>query len=78
MFVSDYARETAWSEFGLHEDDIFAVLYDLAAEDFDHEEPSTAPEGGDIRVFVPMTAEGRLWVRLCERDDIVVVSFHRG
>lgn len=78
VFISHYARETAWSELTLHEDDIFAMLYELAEEDFDHAVPSTAEEGGDIWVFLPITTDGRVWIRLCERDLVVVVSFHRG
>lgn len=31
-----------------------------------------------IWVFVPMTDEGRIWIRLCECQHMIVVSFHRG
>lgn len=47
-------------------------------EDFHLAESSTADEGGMIWVFVPMTDEGRIWIRLCERQHMIVVSFHRG
>jgi hypothetical protein len=78
VFPSEDARETAASQFGWEVGDIFVVLYDLVGEEFHVTEPSTAPEGGTIWVFLPMTAQGRIWVRICERADIILVSFHRG
>lgn len=78
VFTSGDARETALGQFGWDVGDIFGVLQVLEEEDFHLTEPSLAEEGGTIWVFVPMTDEGRIWVRLCERSDIIVVSFHRG
>lgn len=78
VFTSLEARETALAQFEWDEGDIFLLLRLLEEDDFHLTEPSTAPEGGTIWVFVPMTEEGRIWVRLCERGPIIVVSFHRG
>ena len=40
---------------------------------------STAPEGGSIWVFTPDLCNGEyLWIRLVERRNIVVISFHEG
>ena len=72
------ALETAASQFAWEIGDIFVVLYSLDSDEFHLTEVSTAPEGGIIWVFLPMTQQGRIWVRLCERDNIIVVSFHRG
>lgn len=76
--LSEDARDCAFSQFGWEIDEIFAFLYILYEDDFHETMPSTAPEGGAIWVFLPMTEEGRLWIRLCERGGIVVVSLHRG
>ena len=76
--LSRDARDVAMAQFDWDEGDIFGLLHVLEEEDFHLTEPSTAEEGGVIWVFVPMTEEGRLWVRLCGRNEIIVVSFHRG
>lgn len=72
------AIECAAHQFGWALGEIFGVLYDLDEDDCHLSEASTAPEGGVIWVFLPMTEEGRIWVRLCERDNILIISFHRG
>ena len=76
--ITDDARETAFIQFGWGISDIHAVLHVLDEGDYSHAEPSTAVEGGTIWVFLHMTDEGRLWIRICERGHLVVVSFHRG
>lgn len=78
VFTSREARDVALDQFGWDEGDIFSLLRVLEEEDFHLAELSTAEEGGMIWVFVPMTDEGRVWIRLCERQQIIVVSFHRG
>lgn len=76
--VSDDALETAGQQLGWGLPEIVVLLLTLDADDFAEAKPSTAPEGGFIWVFTPMIDQGRLWVRLCERGTVVVVSFHRG
>jgi len=78
VLTSREARDVALEQFGWDEGDIFALLRVLEEEDFHRTEPSIAEEGGTIWVFVPMTGGGRIWVRLCERQQTIVVSFHRG
>ena len=78
VFTSREARDLALEQFGWDEGDIFSLLRVLEEEDFHLAERSTAEEGGMIWVFVPMTDEGRIWIRLCERQQMIVVSFHRG
>lgn len=78
VFTSREAREVALAQFSWDEGDIFSLLHVLEEDEFHLTEPSTAEEGGTIWVFVPMTAEGRIWIRLCERQHMIVVSFHRG
>lgn len=78
VVVTFAAAETVEEQFGWDEGDIFALLLIVDADDFDHRVSSSAEEGGAIWVFLPMTAEGRIWLRLCERESIIVVSLHRG
>jgi hypothetical protein len=78
VFTTREARELALGQFSWDEGDIFTLLRVLEEEDFHLLEPSTAEEGGMIWVFVPMTDDGRVWIRLCERQHMIVVSFHRG
>lgn len=76
--VSDDALETAAQQLGWGLAEMIALLLTLDAADFAEAKASTAPEGGFIWVFTPTIDEGRLWIRLCERGKVVVVSFHRG
>ncbi|HNC94575.1 MAG TPA: hypothetical protein PKY30_02905 [Myxococcota bacterium] len=78
VVVLEDARDYAIRDFGWEIEDIFAFLYVLDAQDFSEHVPSTAPEGGTIWIFLPMSATGRIWVRLCERNNIYLLSFHRG
>ena len=76
--VSEDALESVERELGWGLPEIVGLLLTLDADDFADAMPSTAPEGGFIWVFTPTIDEGRLWVRLCERKKVVVVSLHRG
>ena len=76
--MSDDALETAGVQFGWGFGEVIAVLMMLEAADYADSMPSDAPEGGRIWVFTPTLTEGRVWIRLCERGKVVVVSFHRG
>jgi len=53
-------------------------LKELAVEDHRHCELSKAPTTDAIWVFTPeLWGDDLLWIRLIERNGIVVVSFHR-
>ncbi len=78
VFATHAAREAALAQFGWDEGDMFGLLRVLDEDEFLRVEESSAEEGGTIWVFVPTTAQGRIWVRLCERAGIIVISFHRG
>lgn len=76
--VTGYAREGAealdWDDW-----DIAEQLSELAAADWLRSEESTAQRGDIVWVFTPSYWDGGfLWVRLVERDGVVVVSLHRG
>lgn len=76
--IRTYALDGA-REFGWDAADVRAQLLDLVEADFLRTERSTAPEGGLIWVFTPdLWDGGYLWIRLIERKNIVVVSFHEG
>lgn len=76
--VTDDAREYALQDFGWGIAEIMLLLYVLDVGEYSHHEASTAPEGGMIWVFLPLTDTGRLWLRVCERENMVVISLHRG
>lgn len=76
--IADYARDGALEDFGWGIAEIMELLYLLDEADFSESMPSTAPEGGIIWVFLPNSGQGRVWLRLCERGGVVVVSLHRG
>ncbi len=76
--VTDDAREYAFQDFGWGIAEVMLLLYLLDEDEYSHHEPSVAPEGGMIWVFLHMTDTGRLWLRVCERDSMVVISLHRG
>ena len=68
------ARDLGWEAA-----DIRAQLLELSEGDFLRTECSTAPAGGLIWVFTPdLWDGGYLWIRLIERKNIIVVSFHEG
>jgi hypothetical protein len=78
--TSDYARDRAREGLGWDLGDICAQLLVLTEEDFYRCEPSTDQPWEDIWTFTPplLDDEGFLWIRLVERDGVLVVSFHRG
>lgn len=52
----------------------------LAEDDLFRREPCTDRPWEDVWTFTPPMPdnEGFLWIRLVERDGVLVVSFHRG
>ena len=76
--VTDDAREYALLDFGWGIAEVMLLLYVLDEDEYSHHEASTAPAGGMIWVFLHMTDTGRLWLRLCARENMVVISLHRG
>ena len=78
VVLSDYAVEGA-DELGWEPWDVRAQLRELGPEDWFRCEESVALPGDLLWVFTPELWDGdSLWIRLLERNGIVVVSFHRG
>lgn len=78
VFVSAYAAERAADDLEWDQWDIVEQLKELDIGDHRHCEISRAPTEDLIWVFTPDLWDGDLlWIRLIERDGIVVVSFHR-
>ena len=77
---SDYARDRAREDLGWDLSDISEQLVHLTTDDFFRRESSTDQPWEDIWTFTPPLLEddGFLWIRLVERDGVLVVSFHRG
>ena len=76
--VSQYAADRASEELEWTRWDILEQLKELAVNDLRRCEVSRAPTADLIWVFTPETADDvSLWIRLLERDGIVVVSFHK-
>ena len=69
------AREAA-EELDIGQLQVMDVLSELEAGDFDHAAPSTAVAGDLIWVFTPEWGDHVLWIRLAEREHMIVVSFH--
>ena len=77
VVVSIAAAEQATEELGWDEMDIYAELHALEPADFLRTEISTVRIADLVWVFCPPLEGGRdLWIRLVERDQVVVVSFH--
>lgn len=78
--ASDYARERAREDLGWDLFDIREQLRELTEDDFYRREPSHDQPWEDIWTFTPplLDEEGFLWIRIVERDGVLVVSFHRG
>ena len=77
VVLTEYAEDRALDELGWSASDVIAQLLVLEISDF-HQTERTR---GDalLWVFTPDIGEvGRLWIRLVERQGIVVVSFHPG
>jgi hypothetical protein len=78
VHVAEYAATLAAEELGWDRVDILLLLQELVKEDFRHAEPSEVHQGDTVLVFTPeIEGHGRLWIRLVERNGVVVVSFHR-
>lgn len=78
VFVSAYAADRATEDLQWDQWDIIEQLKDITFDDLRHCECSRAPTADLIWVFTPELWDGgHLWIRLIERDGIVVVSFHR-
>lgn len=78
VFVSAYAAERAADELGWGQWDIFEQLKELNADDYHRREVSHGPLADVIWVFTPEGwDEETLWIRLIERDGVLVVSFHK-
>jgi hypothetical protein len=68
----------AWEELCWESPDILLQIEALVLHDFYDLVESTARPGEQVWVFCPETTfEGSLYVRLVERDGLIVVSFHR-
>jgi hypothetical protein len=73
-YALDGPRDLEWTAFDLRQQ-----LLELGEHELLRREDSTAPEGGLIWVFTPEFWDGGpLWIRLIEREGIVVISFHKG
>lgn len=78
FYLSEYALERAFDELAWLDEDIVAQIALLQERDFLRSEHSTAREADRIWVFCPYDeTEGELWIRLVEREGVVVISFHR-
>jgi hypothetical protein len=65
--IRDHGWDTSWA---------LDLIASLTAEDFERCEDSTVFAGDILWVFCPEIDDGTLWIRLTEREGIVVVSFH--
>jgi hypothetical protein len=76
--VRAYAKDGLF-ELGWTTADLRLELLELTTADLLRTEMSTAVEGDLIWVFTPDYWDGgHLWIRLVERNGIIVVSFHKG
>lgn len=77
--VTDYARSRAWAELEWTEWDIREQVLTLTVADHERCEDSTVHPDDVVWVFCPENPDhGALWIRLIERDGVIVVSFHQG
>lgn len=77
VVLTEYAEDRALDELGWSASDVMAHLLVLEISDFHQTERTRGDEV--LWVFTPDVDEvGRLWIRLVERQGIVVVSFHPG
>lgn len=78
VVVTRYAAERASEDLEWDEWDILEQLKELHHDDHLRCEASKAFPNDLIWVFTPDYWDGgQLWIRLVERDDLIVVSFHR-
>lgn len=76
--VSAYARQRALDELGWEERDIIEQVADLQPEDFLRRERSSVYPEDLIWVFCPWDEHhDKLWIRLLEREGVLIISFHR-
>ena len=76
--VSQYAADRAADELEWNLWDILEQLKELLPTELRHCEVSTEPSADLIWVFTPELWDGDLlWIRLIERDGVVVISLHR-
>lgn len=76
--VTTYVVERAADELQWDQWDIIEQLKELDIVDHRHCETSRAPTADLIWVFTPTLWDGdQVWIRLIERDGIVVVGFHK-
>jgi hypothetical protein len=77
VVISVYAAERAADELGWDQADILLMLHELTVSDFRRSETSIRDPADLIWVFCPEVDYDILWIRLIERQGILVVSFHR-
>lgn len=78
VLVTHYAAERAADELEWDQWDILEELRELQPADHHRCEVSREPTRDLIWVFTPAHWDGdHLWIRLVERQAIIVVSFHR-
>lgn len=76
VLVRNKALDEARAEFQMEFEDIVAFLPELLEEDFERIEPSKARPEDAVWVFIAEVAHNEFWIRLVERNGIVVISFH--
>ena len=76
--VSTYARQRAFDELQFDALDILLVVGELDAESFEKCVLSEVSHDELVWVFCPTVDDTILWIRLIERNGILVVSFHPG
>ena len=77
--VTDYARSRAWDELEWTEWDIREQVLALTVADHERCERSAVHPDDLVWIFCPDDPDyGALWIRLVERDGVIVVSFHQG
>ena len=79
VVVSGYALDLAWRQLHYTQWDVLEEIQSLDSSSFYDQKPSSAEEGGMVWIFAPELWDGGfLWIRLCIRDSLVIISFHRG
>lgn len=77
VVLTEYAEDRALDELGWSASEVIEQLLLLEAGDF-HQTERTRGDAV-LWVFTPYVDDvGRLWIRMVERQGIVVVSFHPG
>lgn len=61
---------------GLTKADAVEIIFELIPEDFYRAETSYGAPQDLIWTFTPPYDDDLLWIRLCIRDGLVVISFH--